>query len=48
MWDGDPQALAYFIMGLAALLVLAPLALTVVRLLNETWLDPDWRRRRGG
>jgi hypothetical protein len=32
-------------MGLCALVVLIHLVLGVIRLLNETWFDPGWRRR---
>lgn len=47
-WAGDVGALANLLMGLAALLVLAPLSLALIRLLNRTLFDPDWRRARQG
>ena len=32
-------------MGFCALAVLVPAAIWVIRLLNQTWLDPEWGKR---
>jgi hypothetical protein len=42
-FDGDPHALAYVVMGIATLAIVVPLTIALIRLLNETWLDPDRR-----
>lgn len=46
MWDGDLELLAYLVVGVSALAIVAPLTLIVIRRLNETWLDADWRAAR--
>lgn len=33
--------------GAGALWLVALFTICFIRLLNETWLDPDWRRSRG-
>jgi hypothetical protein len=44
---GDLEILAWLIMGFIALAVGAPLTILFIRFLNQTWLDPDWRRNEG-
>jgi hypothetical protein len=37
--------LPWIFMGVCALAVFIPLVIWVIRLLNQTWLDPNWGRR---
>jgi hypothetical protein len=43
---GALDLVAYFVTGVGTLIVLIPLGLLLIRRLNETWLDPDWRVAR--
>jgi hypothetical protein len=36
----------YFVIGVGTFIVLIPVGLLLIRCLNETWLDPDWRAAR--
>ena len=43
---GDFELLGYLLVGVIALALVVPIALMVLRRLNETWLDADWRAAR--
>lgn len=43
---GDLDLVAYFVIGVGTLIVLIPVGLLLIRRLNESWLDPDWRAAR--
>lgn len=43
---GDLELVSYFVIGAGTLIVLIPVGLLLIRRLNETWLDPDWRAAR--
>lgn len=45
-FGGDLQLLAYLVTGVGTLVVAVPVGLLVIRRLNETWLDPEWRKAR--
>lgn len=40
---GHLEALPYLFFGFLAFAVGIPLLLGLIRLLNQTWFDPDWR-----
>jgi hypothetical protein len=40
---GNLDLVVYFVIGVGTLIVLIPAGLLLIRCLNETWLDPDWR-----
>jgi hypothetical protein len=42
--EGLP-VLIYLIEGISALVIVVLLTISTIRLLNTTWLDPDWRNR---
>lgn len=43
---GNLDLLSYFVIGFGTLVVLIPVGLQLIRCLNETCLDPDWRAAR--
>lgn len=46
-YDGDLQMVAYLVIVVGTLAVAIPVGLLLIRRLNETWLDADWRAARG-
>jgi hypothetical protein len=45
-YDGDLQLLSYLVIVVGILAVVVPVGLLVIRRLNETWFDADWRAAR--
>jgi len=46
VYDGDPDVAVAIVMGFAAAMVIVPIALFVIRRLNERWFDREWRTGR--
>ncbi len=51
MWTGNLgigglSALPYLCWATFALAVGVPLAIWLIRVLNQTWFDPDWRQQK--
>jgi hypothetical protein len=51
MWGGNINLgaldlLVYLLVGVITLAIAAPIALMLIRRLNETWLDANWRTAR--
>jgi hypothetical protein len=42
---GDLAVLSYVVIGGVALAVAVPVTIALIRTLNQTWLDWDWRRK---
>lgn len=45
-FGGNLPLLIYLVMGLIAFAVTIPFVIGIIRLLNQTWLDPDWQAAR--
>jgi hypothetical protein len=46
MYSVEFLILFFIPVGVGASIVIAPLTLCIIRLLNETWLDKEWRAGR--
>jgi len=42
----ESDLVVYLMLGVGFLVVAVPVGLLVIRRLNETWLDPEWRAAR--